>query len=76
MNEIIEFRKNLITVFKSPAGRDVLKFLEQAYVDSTAIGSNTEHTYYKLGQKEFVQGFIKDATMELSDLEKESQNTI
>lgn len=61
---VIKFRKALREVFSGKNGEDVLNFLQQCYVDVPALDSTPELTYYRLGQKEFVQGLIKDATSE------------
>lgn len=62
---VIKFRKALREIFKSESGKTVLKFLEEAYVEASSVDSTPELTYYRLGQKEFVQGLIKDATTEI-----------
>ena len=61
---VINFRKALRELFKTPNGNTVLEFLEESYVDIPAVGETPEITYYKLGQKEFVQGLVKDARSE------------
>jgi hypothetical protein len=68
--KVIKFRNALYRIFSSEEGKTVLDFLEESYVDSPAICDKTEHTFYKLGQKEFVQGLIKDAKQNPADIEK------
>ena len=68
--ELLKFRKALREVFTSESGKTVTKFLERSYVDRPALCETSEKTAYKLGQKEFVQGLIKDANADLEDLEK------
>lgn len=53
-----DFRDDLKQVFSTEAGERVLEGLKAQYVDLTAIGETPEVTYYKLGQKEFVQSLI------------------
>ena len=65
MDKVIDFRKSLYNIFDSIDGKIVLDFLQECYVDSPAISDKTELTFYRLGQKEFVQGLIKDATSKL-----------
>lgn len=57
-----KFKDALRRIFASPDGELVLEFLEQSYVEGSAVDRSTELTYYRLGQKEFVQALIKDAT--------------
>ena len=41
----------------------------EAYVEASSVDSTPELTYYRLGQKEFVQGLIKDAYTSVEELE-------
>lgn len=66
---VVKFRKNLKNLLDTPAGKDVLDFLQESYVDIPVVSETPEITYYRLGQKEFVQGLIKDATTDLEELE-------
>lgn len=66
----IKFRKALNHIFKTESGKEVLEFLNEAYVETPAVDQQPEITYYKLGQKEFVQGLIKDATTDYNELTK------
>lgn len=68
--KIIEFRNALYNLFNSNNGKIVLDFLNEAYVESPALSETQELTYYRLGQKEFVQGLIKDAQTSPEDLKK------
>lgn len=67
--KVIKFRRALRELFKSDTGATVIKFLEEAYVDTPCLDTSAELTYYRLGQKEFVQGLIKEATSEESVIE-------
>ena len=53
-----DFVGNLKQVFGTDAGKRVLKYLKEDYVDGSAVATSTELTYYKLGQKEFVQTLL------------------
>ena len=66
----LKFRKSLHTVFNSESGKEVLDFLSANYVNTSAMDATTEATLYKLGQKEFVQGFIQDATADPAQVEE------
>lgn len=68
--EIISFRKALFELFRTPNGEIVLDFLQQSYVDNTCLGQTTEQTFYNLGQKELVQGLIRDAKTDISELQQ------
>lgn len=70
LDDAIKFRKNLVEVFKSEAGKQVLKYLEDTYVHSTALENDTNKTMYRLGVKEFVQALVKDATITEEELNK------
>jgi hypothetical protein len=67
---LLKFRKALRDTFATESGKDVLEFLRRVYVESPALDASPELTYYKLGQKEFVQGLIKDSSADLEELEK------
>jgi hypothetical protein len=68
MERLIKFRKALKEVFKDENGKLVLEFLKETYVEVPAIDKSTEVTFYKLGQKEFVQGLIKDVESDLPEV--------
>ena len=67
-DRLTEFREALYTLFDCKKGKIVLDFLQECYVDAPAIDADTTLLAYKLGQKEFVQGLIKDATTKYEDL--------
>lgn len=46
-------------LFNTKDGQEVLAYLKDSYVDNTALQDTVERTYYKLGQKEFVQSLIR-----------------
>ena len=52
------FRQTAKIIFESQDGKEVLSYLKAIYVDETAVDSTPELTYYKLGQKELIQGLI------------------
>lgn len=60
----ILFRKALRELFKQPNGKTVLDFLVNNYVDTSAVGADSNNTYYRLGQKELIQGLVREATLE------------
>lgn len=68
--EFLKFRKALQEVFKGENGKLVKEFLRNAYVDVPVISEKSEHTFYRLGQKEFVQGLLRDIDEDLKPLEK------
>ena len=70
MNKVKEFREACKRVFNSEDGALVLKNLKEQYVDLTAIGESSEVTYYKLGQKEFVQNLIYCVSEDIDAEEK------
>lgn len=59
-DKYIDFRKQLKSLFSSPEGIVVINFLRESYVEVPAVDKTPELTYYRLGQKELVQGLIKD----------------
>lgn len=54
----LKFRRAAKLVFDTPEGRELLAYLKDSYVNATALQPTVEATYYKLGQKEFVQSLI------------------
>lgn len=57
-----KFRLALKKVLNSEDGKIVKDMLQELYVDQSALDvTKPEFTYYRLGQKEFVQGLLKDA---------------
>lgn len=66
---VLKFRKDLKSIFSSPQGLAVLDFLEESYVEIPVLSDTTEVTHYRLGQKELIQGLIKDVKTDLEDLE-------
>ena len=57
-----EFKKHLGAVFDTEAGKEALAYLKEMYVNSSCLDSSVERTYYRLGQKELIQGFIQTLT--------------
>ena len=45
------------------------EFLQSAYVDIPVMSDKSEHTFYRLGQKEFVQGLLRDIDADLQPIE-------
>jgi hypothetical protein len=55
-----EFMADMKHVFNTEAGLRILARLKDDYVNSTAVDSSSvEMTYYKLGQKEFIQTLLQ-----------------
>lgn len=67
--EYQEYLEALQSIFKGESGKKIIKFLKRAYVDSRALDEKPELTYYKLGQKEFVQGLIQDIERDPKEFE-------
>lgn len=72
--EADKYRGALKAIYESKNGQIVFEFLKKGYVDAPALGQSPELTYYKLGQKEFVQGLIQDATTDITEITKEYGN--
>lgn len=68
LQERLKFHRSLKHIFTGEAGEYVLKYLTQMYVDSSALEEKSERTHYRLGQKEFVQGIIRDINLDESEL--------
>lgn len=45
--------------FDTAAGKRTLAYLKETYVDGSSVDANPHLTYYKLGQKELIQGLIE-----------------
>jgi hypothetical protein len=60
-NKVKKYRNALQEIYKTESGKIIFDFLSESYVDGSAIDKESTVTYYKLGQKEFVQGLINDA---------------
>ena len=67
-NDYLKFRNALKEIFSGANGETVINFLNQSYVETSALGDNDALTNYKLGQKELVQGLIKDATSDIPEI--------
>jgi hypothetical protein len=65
-----DFLIQLTKVSDTVAGRKVLKYLHEIYVEASAVQPTVEQTYYKLGQKELIQSIIKDAGLSMEDIER------
>lgn len=52
------FDDNLKKLFNTPNGKEVLAELKVRYLDTSALSSTPELTYYHLGQKELVQSLV------------------
>lgn len=65
-----DFLVQLQKIGDTVAGRKLLKYLYESYVESSSVQSTVEMTYYKLGQKELIQSIIRDAKISLEDLDK------
>jgi hypothetical protein len=69
MERYKEFKSNLNYIFRGVQGKQVLDFLRECYVETSALDSSKEMTFYKLGQKELIQSIIREATSEEVELE-------
>ena len=69
---MIKFRKALKRLMATSDGQIVIKALEQMYVSQSAFTEDPHRTIYNLGQKDFVQGFIRDS---IEDIEEIQLNT-
>lgn len=67
MQELIKFRTALKKLMASEDGKIVLDGLQRMYVDQSALGDSPQETGYRLGQKEFVQGFIRDSQTDINE---------
>jgi hypothetical protein len=62
IDNVITFRKALKRLLNSEDGKIVIDRLVETYVDPTVLVPDSEmETWYRLGQKEFIQGLIKDS---------------
>lgn len=68
-DKVLEFRKALNEIFTGQAGETVIEFLTASYIDASALAETPELTHYRLGQKELIQGLIKDAQQDIKELE-------
>jgi hypothetical protein len=53
-----EIVKQAKRCFTSPAGKIVLAYLKETYVEASCLSATTNETMYHLGQKELVQLLI------------------
>ena len=69
MEDQIKFRKALKRMMASDDGKIVESALLRMFVEQTALvaGSQLE-TGYRLGQKEFVQGLLRDSKTDIEDI--------
>lgn len=65
-----DFLIQLQKIGDTVAGRKLLKYLHEFYVESSSVQPTVEMTYYKLGQKELIQSLVRDAKISLEDLDK------
>jgi hypothetical protein len=54
-----EYKDCCNRVFNTEDGKRLLVYLKQDHVDRTCFSKDTNETFYKLGQREFVQSLIK-----------------
>ena len=64
-----DFLGCLRAVLSTQDGKKLIKYLQENYVEGSAVGDSVEQTYYKLGQKELIQGLLQDAKLKEEDLE-------
>lgn len=69
-----DFQLALKRMLGTPDGEKVLDTLTTMYVDSSCLGDTPEMTYYRLGQKEFVQSLIKEVSRESDEIENFTAN--
>lgn len=70
MEKLKEFYLALNRLFQTTDGKVVAETLQSIYVDESAMSAESaELTYYRLGQKEFVQGLLKDADRDIEEIE-------
>jgi hypothetical protein len=62
-----KFLVALKDMFAGENGKMVIEYLKEAFVEPSVLSQSTEETFYRLGQKEFVQGFINDATKPIEE---------
>ena len=74
MVTIEDFMKALNVIGQSESGKTVGKFLSQSYVDTTALDTSVELTYFRLGQKELIQTLIKDAKTPYKEINQGDYN--
>lgn len=72
LEKLSKFRKTWKRFLSTEDGKFVAEVLTEMYVNQSAFDiQNKEATYYRLGQKEFVQGLINDANYdEVEELNK------
>lgn len=59
--DYLKFREALHSIFNTPKGEIVKEALIKLYVEPTALAETSDKTNYLLGQKELIQGLIKDS---------------
>lgn len=59
----------LRSVLGTEEGKRLFKYLQEKYLDTSCKGRDTHETYYRLGQRELVQGLLQDAKFNEEDLE-------
>ena len=59
----------LQAVLRTNDGKKLFKYLQENYVEGSAISDSVEKTYYRLGQKELIQALIKDSKLRDEDFE-------
>lgn len=61
-NPVLEYRKCMRELFNTAPGEDALRLLQGMYVETIAFSKDPVEMAYRLGQKELIQGILKDAT--------------
>jgi hypothetical protein len=54
-----DIRKQVKEALGTPTGKELVKFLQETYVDPSCIGETTEVTYFNLGQQELAKFLIQ-----------------
>lgn len=71
-----KFKKCIRDAFSSESGKYVLEVLESLYVETSVMNESDSITMYRLGQKELLQGLIRDARSDESSDEEETKPTV
>lgn len=64
-----DFLGALQGVLRTEDGKKLFKYLQDDYVLASSLQKSVELTYYKMGQKELVQGLLQDSKVHEEDLE-------
>jgi len=68
--DLINYLKALIRISNTEDGKVVLSHLEKLHVVSSSLCEKPEHTLYRLGQKEVIQGLIEDSKRTVEEIDE------